>query len=201
MKPSLLFTGSLVVAAVFTCCSAAQAQGVRLGLKAGANLSRYAGEGTENFDNLVGLHGGLVLNAPVSSDQFFSIQPELLYVQKGSKVMQSGINTVFTSRLHYLDLPILARIHTGGFFVEAGPQLGYLLSQEGRFTGAAQSVTYQRLDFGYIAGVGYQLKSGPNAGLRFNGGLSDLFDEVIGGTVNPRNSSFQAYVGYLFGGN
>lgn len=174
------------------------AQGVRLGVKAGVSLSNYAGNGTDNFDNLTGFHGGFVLSSALTDDGFFSLQPELLYSQKGAEVEQSGSR--FSSKLHYLDLPILARINAGGFFVEAGPQLGYLLSHDDRFTGPAQSVTYRKLDVGYAAGLGYQLESGLNAGLRYNGGLSTLFDQVIGGTINPRNSAFQFYLGYIFGG-
>jgi hypothetical protein len=189
---------SLVLLATAGLAVGSHAQGVRLGVKAGVSLSNYAGNGTDNFKNMTGFHGGLVLNKALTDDGFFSLQPELLYSQKGAEVEQSGRR--FSSKLQYLDLPILARINAGGFFVEAGPQLGYLLSHDDQIFGPAPLVTYRKLDFGYAAGLGYQLESGLNAGVRYNGGLSTLFDEVIAGTINPRNSAFQFYLGYMLGG-
>ncbi|WP_161787220.1 hypothetical protein [Hymenobacter sp. IS2118] len=50
-----------------------------------------------------------------------------------------------------------------------------------------------------MAGLGYQLESGPMIGLRYNGGISNINE----GDANPnkiRNSVFQLYAGFLFGG-
>jgi hypothetical protein len=199
VKPEFILRRvTLVLLATVALAVEGHAQGVHFGVKAGASLTTYAGKGTDTFNNLTRFHGGLVLNKALTNDGSFSLQPELLYSQKGAEVEQSGSR--FSSKLEYLDLPLLARFNAGGFFVEAGPQLGYLLSHDSRFTGPAQSVKYRKLDFRYAAGLGYQLESGLNAGVRYNGGLSDLFDQVIGGTINPNNSAFQFYVGYQLGG-
>jgi Outer membrane protein beta-barrel domain len=180
-----------------TLASSSYGQRFLPGIKAGANFSRYTGNGTGNYQRLAGFHGGLVGNIPLSATGVFALQPELLYSQKGAEVEQSGSR--FTSRMHYLELPVLARINTAGFIIEAGPQLGYLLSHDNRFTGPAVSVKHKKIDVGYAVGVGYQLTSGPSIGLRYNGGVSTIFSEVIAGTVNPKNEAFQLYVGYLFG--
>jgi hypothetical protein len=55
----------------------------------------------------------------------------------------------------------------------------------------------RRLDLGYVAGVGYQWSSGPSLGLRYNGGLTRLYD--YNGSL--RNSAFQLFAGYVFGGS
>lgn len=180
----------------------AQAQ-MRVGIKAGANMAQYTNVDLTGHGFVIGPQAGFTLNAPITSDGFFSVQPELLYSQKGDK-----IEDLTTSRLHYVDLPVLARINADGFIFEAGPQVGFLAAgthkQYQRINGqTTDSRTFSstdglhRFDVGYVAGVGYQLASGPNIGLRYNGGLTRLLDN--GSTVSVRNSVFQLFVGYVFG--
>ena len=169
----------------------------RFGVKAGINLTRYVGDRTDDAKNLVGFQGGFSYTMPLTTDGFFAIQPELLYVQKGAKVPQNGREV--TSRLHYLDLPVLARVKAGGLLLEAGPQFGYLLSHSGGYTADAPAAGYRRVDVGYVAGVGYAVSSRYTLELRYNGGLSRLFSSLQGGLANPRNSGFQLNLGYLFG--
>lgn len=181
--------------------STAQAQ-VRLGIKAGANLAQYTNVDLTGHGSIIGPQGGLTLNAPITSDGFFSLQPELLYSQKGDK-----IEDVTTSRLHYVDLPVLARINADGLIFEAGPQLGFLAAATHTYyqrTGTqvtdsrkvSSTDNLNRLDLGYVAGVGYQLSSGPNIGLRYNGGITKVPSNT---SVSVRNSVFQLFVGYVFG--
>ncbi|TGE26205.1 porin family protein [Hymenobacter metallicola] len=184
----------------------AQAQ-VRFGVKGGVNLSNYSGltDEQKKFDeNLVNANGGVMLNAPLTDDGFFSIQPELLYSGKGIKFKGDGFESV--DRMHYLDLPILAKINADGLIFEAGPQLGYMVSRKGTLT--AGGVTAEdsdfsgvnRFDFGYIAGVGYEFDNGFGLGVRYNGGLLKVEKEVAGQEQsNAKNSVFQFQVGYLFG--
>ncbi len=173
----------------------------RLGLKAGATLSRYVGNkfssNETDTDQLAGFMAGVSYNLPFTDDGFFSLQPELLFVQKGAKITDP--NSAGTSRLSYLDLPILARIKAGPLVLEAGPQVGYLLSHSGNYTGGAQMASYENFSLGAVAGVGFQAAQGYTLGVRYNRGLNALFSSVQGGQVNPFNSSFQLYAGYVFG--
>ncbi|MCB2378903.1 PorT family protein [Hymenobacter sp. BT635] len=185
----------------------AQAQ-VRFGVKGGVNLSSYSGltkEQKEIDENLVNANGGVMMNAPLSDDGFFSIQPELLYSGKGIKFKFDGGETV--ERTHYVDLPILAKINADGFIFEAGPQVGYMVTRKGTLTAGGETAEdsdfngVNRFDLGYVAGVGYELESGLGFGIRYNGGLLDVAKEVDGQeTFNTKNSVFQFQVGYLFGG-
>ena len=63
---------------------------------------------------------------------------------------------------------------------------------------------YNTLDFGYLAGLGYQRKSGPGIGVRYNGGFTNVEKSRTVGNVtvqnNIRNSAFQLYLMYSFGG-
>ncbi|TGE20279.1 PorT family protein [Hymenobacter aquaticus] len=204
MKKTTVLLSLLAVAGLST---TAHAQ-VRFGVKGGVNLSNYSGltDEQKKFDeNLVNANAGVMMNADLSGDGFFSVQPELLYSGKGIKFKGDGFES--EDRMHYLDLPILAKINADGFIFEAGPQLGYMVSRKGTLT--AGGVTAEdsdfdgvnRFDFGYVAGVGYQLESGLGFGVRYNGGLLKVEKEVAGQPQSDaKNSVFQFQVGYLFGG-
>lgn len=196
MKKVLLSLGLLVGIA-----SAANAQEVRLGVKAGANLANVSGDDTKEAKNLVGLAAGVM--ADFSFSDLISFHPELLYSQKGAKFEGTGITS--QTRFSYLDLPLLLRVKADGLFFEAGPQVGFLLGQKSETTiSGFGTITdtntdgLRKFDVGYIAGVGYQLPQGLEFGVRYNGGISDLSDPSVGSKT--RNSVFQFQVGYLFGG-
>lgn len=204
MKKTTVLLSILAVAGLTT---TAQAQ-VRFGVKGGVNLANYSGLSDaekEGSENLINANGGVMMNAPITSDGFFSIQPELLYSGKGIKFKGDGYEAV--DRMHYLDLPVLAKINADGLIFEAGPQLGYMISRKGTLT--AGGVTAEdsdfsgvnRFDFGYIAGVGYEFDNGFGLGVRYNGGLLKVEKEVSGQEQSKaKNSVFQFQVGYLFGG-
>ncbi|MCB2409543.1 porin family protein [Hymenobacter lucidus] len=186
--------------------TAAQAQ-VRFGVKGGVSLSNYSGltdAEKKGVENLVNGNAGVMLNAPITDDGFFSIQPELLYSGKGGKFSDSGVE--ITNRMHYVDLPILAKINADGFIFEAGPQVGYLVARNYEATSTGPVVKsstlndYNRFDAGYVVGVGYELESGLGLGIRYNGGLTNVLKEVAGVQSKAKNSVFQFQVGYLFGG-
>jgi hypothetical protein len=202
MKSKLFFLSLLAGSA-----SAAHAQTPSFGIKAGASLTTYTGGATNYLKNLVGFNGGVVGNFALNDA--FSIQPELLYSMKGSKSegVINGDTYKNTSRLHYLDVPVLARVNAGGLFFEAGPQVGFLLAAKQKSevistTGSTSFDTNIRnnvrsVSFGYAAGLGYQLSSGPGIGLRYNGDFTTVSKN---GPNNMRNSAFQLYLSYMFGG-
>lgn len=173
---------------------------VQLGVKGGASLASYAGPDAGGTRGLWGGLAGLTLNAPISADKTLSVQPELLYSQKGFRPA-NGQNEAAGRRLHYLDVPVLARVNAYGFIFEAGPQAGYLLgtSQPGPDGGTENAGpladNLRRLDLGYAAGVGYQGGSGIGGGLRYNGGLRSVQADAV-----RRNSAFQLFASYTFVG-
>lgn len=187
--------------------TAAQAQyrgrggNVSLGLKAGASLTDFAGEDAKNsYDSRFGFHAGIFAN--IGFARLFAFQPELLYSQKGAKF--SG-NSDAGIRLHYIDVPLAFHVNTDGFFFEAGPQVGFLAAAKSQLGGVSMDVknAYKSVDFGYLAGLGYQLKHGPGVGLRYNGAFTNFYKEVQLGSSTTfqqrtRNSAFQLYVTYSF---
>jgi hypothetical protein len=192
------------------------AQKLRIGFKVGGNLARYRGEDYYSGGAThPGLCAGLILHLPVSS--FFSVQPELLFSQKGAKnqstFLQNNAVAYGNQRLSYAEIPLLAklRIHAGPF-VEFGPTLGYLLSAslDDRYApiGQQSSVNnrsdFKSFEWGYAAGIGYHDAKGLLLGVRYNGGLSPIFRadtykgySGINDELRIYNRTIQLYVGYI----
>jgi hypothetical protein len=199
----------LLLALAIGVSTAAQAQyrgrggNVSLGIKAGASLTSFTGDDANTFlgrnvSYRAGFQAGVFAN--IGFAKLFAFQPELLYSQKGAnlKDVDAGL------RLHYIDIPLAFHVNTDGFFFEAGPQVGFLVAARNEFGSASTDVksAYKAVDFGYLAGLGYQLKHGLGVGLRYNGAFTNAPDSYpVGGfTVQPRarNSAFQLYATYSF---
>lgn len=180
--------------------TAAQAQSTRFGLKAGASLTSYVGGDVEGAKYKAGFHGGGVAELGITNS--FALQPEVLFSMKGAKDSDG-----YRENLSYIDIPILLKLKADGLFFELGPQVGYLVSAKAKYEGVSMDIkdSGRSFDVGYAAGLGYQAVSGPMVGLRYNGGFSKIGEgETIYGNkieaANIRNSAFQLYVGYMFGG-
>jgi len=197
MKKFLIFT---VIA--FFGFALMNAQDINFGAKAGVNFASITGDDTDDLDMRTSLHVGVVAEIVIS--ETFSFQPELLYSAQGAK--ESIENVDLTFKVDYLNLPLMAKFYVGeGFSLEAGPQIGFLLSSkfEGEEDGNSMSVDMKDylkgIDFGLNLGFGYKLESGLNFGARYNFGFSDLNDsEEEFGTSSIKNSVIQAYVGFFF---
>ncbi|MCC2546182.1 PorT family protein [Hymenobacter sp. BT175] len=228
-KTSFLVAGLLSAAALVS--TSAQAQDVRIGLRAGANYSNLAGniQNESTYNNKLGFVGGAMLNIGLSDDGFFSIQPELLYSQKGFENKPDEYKYLtFTQKregkvnYNYLDVPVLFKINADGFVVEAGPQYSYLLSVKDEtkvtntsgLTGSTSSSTthdqkdlsgLNRNELGYVTGIGYQAENGVSLNLRYTGAFNDFVKSddgtyFNGDLKNARNSAFQVSLGYLIPG-
>ncbi|MDJ0365765.1 porin family protein [Hymenobacter sp. H14-R3] len=186
--------------------TAAQAQyrgrggNVSLGVKAGASLTNFVGPDAGNrFANRFGFNAGVFAN--IGFAKLFAFQPELLYSQKGAKYTNNSDAGI---RLHYVDVPLAFHVNTDGFFFEAGPQVGFLVAAKAESGSVSVDVknSYKSVDFGYLAGLGYQLKHGLGVGLRYNGAFTSFPNSSTVGnvTVQPRqrNSAFQLYATYSF---
>lgn len=205
--------------------AAAQAQS-GIGIRGGANFSNLSGDlrDEDRFENKLGFHAGLTFGIPVI-ENFFYIQPELLYSQKGFKnnedEFQSDALNIDIRRegkvnYNYLDLPVLAKIKAGPIYFEAGPQASYLLSANNTtktyYNDELQSSSVdeksldglRRFEIGYAAGVGFATNSGISLGVRYNGSLTDFVNEnpedyFEGDLTNARHSTIMATVGFTFG--
>ena len=120
----------------------------------------------------------------------FSFQPELMYSIQGFSVDDK------VTTLNYLNLPLMGKYYlTKKLSIEAGPQVGFLLSAKGPSRNAKDN--FKTLDFGVNFGLGYKLNNGLNFGARYNFGLSNIND-VSGSSDKLRNGVLQVTVGYSF---
>ena len=188
--------------------TAAQAQrrgrassSVSLGLKAGASLTGYTGADAGGADYRFGYHAGVFAN--IGLTPLFAFQPELLYSQKGFNLAN---NNDISVRLHYVDVPLAFHVNTGGLFFEAGPQVGFLVAAKSQVGSASTDIknNFNTVDFGYLFGLGYQLKHGLGVGLRYNGGFTKVPQALVAGNTTiqsrQRNSAFQLYLTYSVNG-
>ncbi|WP_428229681.1 porin family protein [Flavobacterium sp.] len=173
------------------------AQQTRFGVKGGLNLSTVVGGDVENAKSLVGFHvGGF---AEIKVFEKFYIQPELLYSAQGTKV--DGPFGDADIKLNYLNIPVLAKYYiVDKFSVEAGPQLGVLLSAKA--DGEDVKDGTRSVDFGFNIGAGYNFTDNLSIGLRYTIGLSPLSDKDIDNSDDyynsAKNSNLALFLAYKF---
>lgn len=188
----------------------------RFGLRAGVNLASLEvdddNNATPDFDNnsKTSFHAGVFVNIPVGGN--FRIQPELSYSGQGSKIKGSLITSPSTQEsyeldYHYIAVPVMAQIQTnGGFFVEAGPQVGFLISaRQERNTGAEADLEdfLRKTDFAVAGGLGYLTRIGLGLNARYVHGLSNVYNnDASGGQLRDAeisNRVIQLGLTYHFG--
>jgi hypothetical protein len=187
----------------------------RVGLKLGGSLAQYRGKNAfVGNGNLGGYCGGGILHLPVSAA--FSVQPELLYSQKGARgqtfIFPNNTAVSGTQRLVYAEVPILAKLRSkAGLYVELGPSLSYLLSASADFNSSASGQgnldnrsSFKPFEWGYAAGAGFQTDKGFMLGARYTRGLTSVFKagayRGVSGEADIYNQAFQLYAGLIFFG-
>lgn len=171
---------------------------VQFGVKAGANFSTFTGD-IQGAKTHVGFHGGILVKIPAS--QLFSIQPELVYSGQGAKGTATGTSDGGALTANYLNIPILLKYNNpSGFFLETGPQIGFLVSSSAKSGGVSVSAKqfFNSSDFSWAFGLGFLTTADVGFNFRYNLGLSNIWkgDLTQGGTV--KNSVIQLGLFYLF---
>lgn len=218
----LFFAATIFLASI----SVAEAQ-TGFGIRGGGNLSNLSGDlkNENRYENKIGFHAGAFINFPVTAD-FFSIQPELIYSQKGfensdveyTDLLGNNYRRTGKVNYNYLDLPVLAKITAGPLYFEGGPQASYLLNVNNEtkeyYNGNLRSSAtterdkdgMQEFELGYVAGIGFASNSGISLGLRYNGSFSDFVktnsDQYFDGDLgNAKHSTLMLTLGFRFPGN
>lgn len=183
----------LTTAAIFA-FGLANAQEVKFGIKAGLNLSNLTGD-SEDSKIKVGFQvGGLV---EIKASDKFAIQPEIVYSMQGAKTDIEGMDLKFD--LSYLNVPVMAKYYVAdGFSLEAGPQIGFLMSAKFKAGGESLDVKdeLKSTDFGMNVGAGYNITENINLGVRYTFGLSNINEDSEDGDVKNSNIAFA--VAYKF---
>lgn len=159
----------LVLVAALLAPGSAKAQGVSAGIKGGALFSsvpkfgdRLDEVGLDEFFDVserIGFTGGGFLT--LSLVPGLAIQPEVLFVQKGSTLSISDFDTVLA--LDYIDIPVLVRLSVGGggakVYLFGGPSFNFNLSAETGNDGVTQDLTddIEKSEIGAVAGLGVEI--------------------------------------------
>lgn len=194
----------------------AQNQKVKLGIKAGLNISSLTFDESElNSSSKTGFTAGLMVDVPIAKN--FSLQSELLYSQQGAKTSffdQDVTNSNYkgTIELNYLNIPLMLKYYViKGLSVQAGPQIGLLLKANNKyqdnFLGYENQESFNLkkyssgVDTSVNFGLGYQFKDKFYTDVRYNLSYSNVFKD---GDANyfinhdMKNRVFQISVGYFF---
>lgn len=186
----------------------------QFGVKGGMNVSSLSDDATlSDQESKIGFNAGVFMNAPLAEN--FSIQPEVLYNDLGSKVTRSTeilgntYSADYSRNLGYISVPVMFQYNaTPAFYLEAGPQFGFLVSAKDKFKNSTNGSTdnativaldkdnFHTFDFGIGLGAGYYFT--PNLGLtaRYTAGLSDIIKDNPGDSV--KNNVFQVGLAYKF---
>jgi outer membrane protein with beta-barrel domain len=186
--------GSFLVCILCLAGSRLFAQEFTLGLKGGANFSNFTGG---NFSQVskstyVGFMGGAYLGFLIGDH--FSIQPEVLFSSEGARI-DAGLGKQ-DYKVNYITVPVLAKYRfTGGFYVEAGPQVGFKTGES--VPNSTINHFAKDLDLSIDGGIGYQSPIGLGIGVRYTAGISKVGD-YDGSNINPdfKNGVAQVFVFY-----
>ncbi|MCJ8496771.1 PorT family protein [Chryseobacterium salipaludis] len=189
----------------------------QFGIKAGMNVSSLSDDATlSDQSSKIGFNAGVFMNAPIAEN--FSIQPEILYNNLGSKVTltktdvgNTTYRTEYARHLDYITVPVMFQYNaTPAFYLEAGPEFGLMVSakdklkstENGNTTGTVTSDistdNFNTFNFGVGLGAGYYFT--PNVGLtaRYTAGLSDIAKDRPSGSDAVKNNVFQVGLAYKF---
>ena len=161
------------------------------GVRGGLNLANLTGDGDDDNKMKIGVEVGPMVEFNLT--ETIDLNVSALYSLKGSKA--ETIIGDFEAKNNYIEIPVLAHIGLGdsGFFAEAGPYLGLLLSADVEDVDVKDS--YKSTDFGLRLGLGYDF-GGIRANAHFGLGLSNISENE---DVDIKNQVIHVGLAYLFG--
>lgn len=199
VKPFLSLTALCLVAFSFQTTA-------QIAIKAGVNLASIAESSTEetyaDYKNksVTGFQAGLAFDLGLSS--LFTIQPEILFIQKGGKTtyaVDDNNKIDYRYYYNYVEVPVLAKLkfygsgdNGSGFYFVAGPFAGLAMGGKTKTTTTLLGVSttreddfnfdnndsadrQKRMDWGLSFGGGVKLGA-VILDLRYNLGINNLLD-------------------------
>ena len=219
---NMRITGLFVLTALIFTLAAVPARAqdespLRFGLKLGLNISDFRGDdgiegGGELIDWKAGFCGGVFMSYAIND--WFSVEPELLYSMKGMKLALMGVSVAWN--LDYIEVPVLALFRLPFWnkvkpFAYTGPAIGFNVRSEisAKYEDEEESVDLEEftntVDFSLVFGVGIYI---PIAGheiifdVRYVPGFSNIytdeFEEAAGVSVEQFNDTISFLLGYEF---
>ncbi|HEX3009623.1 MAG TPA: porin family protein [Bacteroidales bacterium] len=169
-----LFAGIVLIMLSF----GVTAQSFSGGIIAGFNASQVDGDSYAGY-NKFGFTVGAFTARKLSES--FSGEMQIRYVQKGaSKKVNENDLSKYTSKLNYIELPLLLRYHQNEKLSwHAGPAFGYLFKysvedENGPLT--SDAISFRDLELSATAGVQYKLIKNLDISMSFSYSLVSISD-------------------------
>ncbi len=208
-----VLSSSLAALVVAFVASPGLAQNVSAGVKGGISIANLTGDGIQDTSSKLGFVGGAFLG--VDLHEYFRIQFEGQYVQKGAEDEEGGVTVKIN--LNYIEfmVPFTLTIPTNGAFAPrlyAGPALGIeasctLSAEEGGVEvdvdcddPAADVGERKSTDFSVFFGGGVDIAVGSGAislDVLYDLGLTNLDDSGLEGS-DVKNKNLLVLAGYRF---
>ncbi|KMQ68332.1 opacity protein [Chryseobacterium sp. FH2] len=187
---------------------------VSFGIKGGMNVSSLTdGADLDDSKSRIGFNAGVFANIPVATN--FSVQPEVIYNDLGSKVTRNytvlgnDYKAEYSRNLGYVAVPVMFQYNAlPNLYLEAGPEFGFLVSAKDKFKSSTNGnsngseVTsldkddFQTFNFGIGIGAGYYFTDNLGLTARYTAGLTDIYKNNNGDAV--RNNVFQVGLAFKF---
>jgi Outer membrane protein beta-barrel domain len=185
----------IVLPALLILSTGIYAQGLKLGVKAGASMNKITGKTFKEQFTFGYQIGGF---AEIKLSNKLGVQPELLFGQVNLDTSSSfssiyEFNNVSNIQLKYISIPILLNYKlTPGITLQAGPQFG-IVSDRNKTLLKNGAEAFRNGDFSMLGGVQIKLMNFRIYG-RYAIGLSNL--DNIGDKDKWKSQSIQFGVGF-----
>ena len=175
----------------------------QLGIKGGMNVSTISDEGFDDTKSKVCYYAGVFMNVPVSES--FSIQPEIIYNNLGSEVKTNLYSQKLN--LNYITVPVMFQFKaTPQFYLEAGPEFGFLVSADTKTTwnnttsisAELDKEDYNNFNLGVGLGAGFDITKNFGINARYVAGFSDVTKPSSDPSTNAKNKNNTFQVGLNF---
>lgn len=207
---SLAFAQTTTTTTTTTRTTSMSDNAVRFGVKAGMNVSSLSKDAAlEDQGSKIGFNAGVFATIPVATS--FNIQPEVLYSQYGDKYDEVYLGNRYSRARHldYITVPVMFQYNfVPNFYVEAGPEFGFLVSAKNKFKNETnnntlnQSANYKddlnTFNFGLGLGAGYYFTDNIGITARYVAGLSDIAKNRPANGDAVRNNVFQVGLAFKF---
>lgn len=210
MKPVMLKFAMLCMVLLATSVGSNLMSQTTLGVKGGYTAATLRGDDAGNVDWHSGFAGGLFVNVAVL--KFFTVQPELLFRQRGGENNNETFNINQKLNLTYMDLPVLFKLRVPiakTFYphVYAGPQFSYNIKGDYKVSAGAVSaedpVEVRKVDFGGVMGFGLDVvvkRLFLTADFRYGLGAINIDDSDEPFLLKNKDLSILLGIGVNFGG-
>lgn len=167
----------------------------QFGLKGGVNISNFTGGDFPNIEKsaYVAFHAGGLLRIKFDN---LVLQPELLFSSQGAKLDDGTTEADY--KVSYVNVPIMLQWQfNGGFYVEAGPQAGFKVSED--IPDSSIDEFAKSTDFSVGVGLGFYSKKSLGIGGRYVVGISKVGD-FDSANIDPdfKNGVVQFSLMFLF---